>query len=285
LLKKIILERETQIQCQKMEDFKQVVLVSKKSILQLIAELEKVFPITRRPIRNSKSEFEWLISGFVLPHSNFEGFDEEQTATALGLVCHLVFILAKYLDIPLRYAVVPKCSRSYIINIQSAHKGQYPLYSRGVDSSRFQYAVFLLNKNVEQLLDSRELGLKQPRELRETLPNLRKLLNILAQERVTILEQEKVTFFDADTKTMKTIRGTIEIDGGDRTRIKRGTTESISGELQIPQTNNKRGTLEGSSSARNKRGTVESDSGERSKSKRSTRDSNSGEIQSAKKGT
>jgi len=92
-------------------------------------------------------------------------------------------MLAKYLDIPLRYSIISKCSRSGIINIQSASKGLYPLYSRGVDSSRFQYAVFLLNKNVEQLLDSKEQGLKQPRELRETLPNLKKLLSIFDQER------------------------------------------------------------------------------------------------------
>lgn len=185
VLKKIILEQETQTQCQKMENFKQIVLISKKSTLQLIGELEKIFPITKRLQRNSKSEYEWMICGFTLPHSTFEGHDEEQTATALGLVCHVVSMLAKYLDIPLRYSLVPKCSRSVINNVQST-KGQYPLYSRGVDSSRFQYAVFLLNKNVEQLLDSRDQGLKVQRELRETLPNLKKLLVILEQERESL---------------------------------------------------------------------------------------------------
>ena len=34
---------------------------------------------------------------------------------------------------------------------------QYPLYSRGVDRTRFEYGVFLLNKNIEQLLHSQGL--------------------------------------------------------------------------------------------------------------------------------
>jgi hypothetical protein len=60
---------------------------------------EKIFPVTKRPHRTQKGEYEWMICGFVLPHSNFDGYEEEQTATALGLVCHVVSMLAKYLDV------------------------------------------------------------------------------------------------------------------------------------------------------------------------------------------
>lgn len=40
-----------------------------------------------------------MICKFYLPHSNFDGCDEDHTAIALGHVCHLLFMLAKYLDV------------------------------------------------------------------------------------------------------------------------------------------------------------------------------------------
>ena len=50
---------------------------------------------------------------------------------------------------------------------------RFPLYSRGVDRTRFEYAVYLLNKNLEQLLNSQSLDIIT---LRHTLPNLQYLL-------------------------------------------------------------------------------------------------------------
>jgi len=123
------------------------------------------------------SSAHWEIVGIPLPNSDkFAGNEEEQIAVGLGYVCHFVFMLAKHLDVPLRYEVTPKCSRSYITD-KITSKGQYPLYSYGVDRKRFEYAVFLLNKNIEQLLHSQ--GTEVPKSLRDTLPNLGALIVVL----------------------------------------------------------------------------------------------------------
>ena len=50
------------------------------------------------------------------------------------------------------------------------YTGRFPLYSKGSERVRFEYAVFLLNKNIEQLLNY--LG-RPVRNLRNTLPNLK----------------------------------------------------------------------------------------------------------------
>jgi len=116
-----------------------------------------------------------IINGFPLPNSDFTGCDEEQIATALGVVVHAVSMISKYLELPLRYPMLPMCSRSVIRDeISQQVSPKFPLYSRGVDRTRFEYAVFLLNKNLEQLLNS--IGLEVI-TLRHTLPNLQILLS------------------------------------------------------------------------------------------------------------
>ncbi|CAG8532697.1 3172_t:CDS:10, partial [Ambispora gerdemannii] len=52
----------------------------------------------------------------------------------------------------------------------------FPLYMKGVDRGRFEYAVFLLNKNIEQLMNSQ--GLLRV-DLRNTLPNLKHFIIFL----------------------------------------------------------------------------------------------------------
>ena len=50
--------------------------------------------------------------------------------------------------------MIPMCSRSVIRDdISQQISPKFPLYSRGVDRTRFEYAVFLLNKNVEQVAE------------------------------------------------------------------------------------------------------------------------------------
>ncbi len=103
-------------------------------------------------------EYEWLVGGLYLPHSHFVGCEQDEIATALGYVCHMVCVAALWLNIPLRYAMSAASSRSTItdhINPQTSSSPKFPLYARGVDRTRFEYAVFLLNKNIEQLVGSR----------------------------------------------------------------------------------------------------------------------------------
>jgi len=63
------------------------------------------------------------------------------------------------------------CSRSLIADdiSEPTTAQKFPLFSRGVDRKRFEYAVFLLNKNVEQILSSQDQNIIS---LRHTIPNL-----------------------------------------------------------------------------------------------------------------
>ena len=73
--------------------------------------------------------------------------------------------------------MIPMCSRSVIRDdISQSISPKFPLYSKGVDRTRFEYAVFLLNKNLEQLMNSRNL---ETTTLRLTLPNLERLFTHL----------------------------------------------------------------------------------------------------------
>ncbi|KAG9304787.1 hypothetical protein G9A89_016817 [Geosiphon pyriformis] len=179
---------------------------------ELIADLLSIYPIEPA----NTDAFSFKILGLPLPNSVFNG-DDEQVATALGFTCHLIQMLAYYLEIPLRFPIIPMSSRSTIrdpisssilaprqeyispyvaymapflgllnLILMGLCKGEgeryvsnnqlgalFPLYSKGVDRMRFEYAVFLLNKNIEQLMHFQELPVM---DLRHTLPNLKFLI-------------------------------------------------------------------------------------------------------------
>ncbi|KAL4578443.1 hypothetical protein LXL04_014566 [Taraxacum kok-saghyz] len=105
------------------------------------------------------------------------------SATALGYIAHAVSLLASYIKIPLRYPIRLGASRTYIcdyapssesIYFTSTKPVEFPLFLEGKETTRSDYAVFLLNKDLEQLLNfigSESLG---PRHV---LANYRELLN------------------------------------------------------------------------------------------------------------
>lgn len=64
-----------------------------------MAELRQVYRI--EVLDGSKM----AINGIVLPNSQYTGCDEEQIATALGYVCHLVHLLSQYLDVRSRVGI------------------------------------------------------------------------------------------------------------------------------------------------------------------------------------
>ncbi|CAG8480071.1 3419_t:CDS:10 [Acaulospora morrowiae] len=173
---------------------------------ELVADLLTIYPIEQI----QSESFSFTILGVPLPNSVFTGCDEEQVATALGFTCHLIKMLAYYLGVPLRFPMTPMSSRStihdpisasltaskQICDTQSSSRwllnritlnycardggftnnklgALFPLYSKGVDRYRFEYAVFLLNKNIEQLMNSQGLLVM---DLRHTLPNLKYLI-------------------------------------------------------------------------------------------------------------
>ncbi|KAL1747321.1 hypothetical protein HDZ31DRAFT_61378 [Schizophyllum fasciatum] len=100
---------------------------------------------------------------------------EEGVASALGYAAQVVRLTAEYLGQGLMYPVTCVGSRSLIRDGVSAMVGprMFPLFSRGVDTYRFEYGVFLLNKDIELLMSERDL---RALDMRHTLPNLKNLL-------------------------------------------------------------------------------------------------------------
>eukprot|EP01103_Thecamoeba_quadrilineata_P015381 TRINITY_DN4843_c0_g1_i1.p1 TRINITY_DN4843_c0_g1~~TRINITY_DN4843_c0_g1_i1.p1 ORF type:complete len:781 (+),score=128.64 TRINITY_DN4843_c0_g1_i1:89-2431(+) len=163
----------------------------------LVANLISIFPIAKD---NNDENFQIL--EIKLPDSqDFQGFDEEVIATGFGHVCHVLVILSRWFNLPLRYEMIPKCSRSIVIEVIDQTASRYPLYSRGVDINRFIYAIFLLNKNLEQLLNYKRLNSNY--SLYQTLKNLNELYRIHTET------QDKVGIDAKNRSVMSKINGTF----------------------------------------------------------------------------
>lgn len=151
-------------------------------------DLQKVYPI--QPIKNKALAF--TIRDLPLPNSeDIDASSPEITAAALGHIAHILQLLSFYLGNPLVYPVTPRASTSTIYDPISllktnARESQrygadkslrtYPLFSRGVPRFRFEYALFLLNKDIQLLLET-GYGVRVL-DIRHTLPNLKYLLYV-----------------------------------------------------------------------------------------------------------
>lgn len=144
---------------------------------RICEDLLKIFPI--EPVPGKSLSF--TIRGLPLPNSDFDDANEEATAAALACVAQVINLLSPYLSVILPYPITLNGSTSTIDDpLAIGHQNQnhlrtYPLYMKGVVRYRFEYGVFLLNKNLEML--SNCLGLR-PVDIRHTLPNLKYLLYI-----------------------------------------------------------------------------------------------------------
>ncbi|KAG7393044.1 hypothetical protein PHYBOEH_006206 [Phytophthora boehmeriae] len=120
----------------------------------LVRQLGTVYPI------EYVGAGEYSIRGIRIANSDLTGggkADEEMISTALGYIAHLVFMLSKYLQVNLRYRVMPYSSRSFLKDEINDPQGEYPLYKKGVEKERHEKAIRFLRKDVEQLLFSRSL--------------------------------------------------------------------------------------------------------------------------------
>lgn len=151
-------------------------------------DLQKVYPI--QPIKNKALAF--TIRDLPLPNSeDIDASSPEVTAAALGHIAHVLQLLSFYLGNPLVYPVTPRASTSTIYDPISllktnARESQrygadktlrtYPLFSRGVPRFRFEYALFLLNKDIQLLLET-GYGVRVL-DIRHTLPNLKYLVYV-----------------------------------------------------------------------------------------------------------
>ncbi|XP_029924576.1 UV radiation resistance-associated gene protein [Myripristis murdjan] len=138
---------------------------------QLLSELSYIYPI------DLANQSDYVICGVKLPNSeDFQAKDDGSVAVALGYTAHLVLMISCFLQIPLRYPVIHKGSRSSIKDTitdrLTEKEREFPLYPRG-ERFHFEYGVYLLNKNIAQL--RYQHGLSTP-DLRQTLPNLKNFL-------------------------------------------------------------------------------------------------------------
>ncbi|KAK2767039.1 hypothetical protein FQN54_006357 [Arachnomyces sp. PD_36] len=142
-------------------------------IRRICEDLLSIYPI--EPIAGKPLAF--TIGGLPLPNSSFEDIDKTSVAAALGYTAQLVYQLSFYLSTPLPYPIKPYLSNSFIQDPISIGLPQrtYPLYPINTHY-RFEYGVFLLNKDIEFLLN--RVGLRLL-DLRHTLPNLKYLLYVL----------------------------------------------------------------------------------------------------------
>uniref|UniRef100_A0A8C9Z8U5 UV radiation resistance associated gene n=1 Tax=Sander lucioperca TaxID=283035 RepID=A0A8C9Z8U5_SANLU len=137
---------------------------------QLLSELSYIYPI-------DANQSDYVICGVKLPNSeDFQAKDDGSVAVALGYTSHLVLMISCFLQIPLRYPVIHKGSRSSIKDTitdrLTEKEREFPLYPRG-ERFHFEYGVYLLNKNIAQL--RYQHGLTTP-DLQQTLPNLKNFL-------------------------------------------------------------------------------------------------------------
>lgn len=138
---------------------------------QLLSELSYIYPI------DVANQSDYVICGVKLPNSeDFQAKDDGSVAVALGYTAHLVLMISCFLQIPLRYPVIHKGSRSSIKDTitdrLTEKEREFPLYPRG-ERFHFEYGVYLLNKNIAQL--RYQHGLTTP-DLQQTLPNLKNFL-------------------------------------------------------------------------------------------------------------
>lgn len=124
----------------------------------------------------------------------------QKSATLLGYVAHAVSLIASYLDVPLRYPLRLGGSHSYIIDhapsidpsiapgvssstpsstSMSMRATEFPLFFEGQETTRSAYAIFLLNKDIEQLLNHIGVESLGPRHV---LANLKQLTTIVQSQ-------------------------------------------------------------------------------------------------------
>jgi hypothetical protein len=143
---------------------------------RIVATLMEIYPIVSHP---SGEALSFEICSLHLPSTNHEDHDEATVSAALGYVAHMIYLLSFYLGTPLRYPVKPMGSRSFVRDDISVIQGArtFPLWMKGTIYYRFEYAVFLINKNVQQLMS--HVGLHCA-DIRHTLANLKSLVLFVA---------------------------------------------------------------------------------------------------------
>ena len=182
---------------------KQRALVARR--WRLVGDLAKIFPITSVDGggNGSQSKQKLQIGDLALDLGpgptelkSMRTEDLENDAAAYGHVAQICVQLAAILDVRLRYPICPSLSRSYICDFQQVPvkpgrasersdrratrlaRIEFPLFMDNLgegDRTRYTYGVFLLNKNLAQLLNAHGENAVGPRH---TLQNLKRIFDL-----------------------------------------------------------------------------------------------------------
>ncbi|KAF3069746.1 UV radiation resistance-associated gene protein [Daldinia childiae] len=184
---------------------------------RICEDLARIFPIVPVP---SGAPLSFSICGAALPNTDYDPTSsssmEDSLSAALGYVAHLTHLLQFYLSVPLPYKISPFGSRSSIrddISLLPDSQREFPLFLRGGATAqyRFDYAWFLLNKDVEALCVA--AGLKVV-DIRHTLPNLKYLLYVCSAGRDEVPERKRGGVRGLWAGRMKTKGGRLTADDG-----------------------------------------------------------------------
>ncbi|CAN6337234.1 unnamed protein product [Urochloa humidicola] len=155
--------------------------------------------IIKSPQVRAWTFFGWQIMKPKRKQKNYSDKELQRSATVLGYAAHAVLLIASYLDVPLRYPLRFGGSRSYVSdrlpsaetacaasaehaanNIESSELTEYPLFleCQEDDSTKASYAIYLLHKDTEQLLNY--IGAESCG--RHVFGNLRELLRIVLSD-------------------------------------------------------------------------------------------------------
>ncbi|KAI0015489.1 putative UV radiation resistance protein [Xylariomycetidae sp. FL0641] len=161
---------------------------------RICEDLARIFPITPTP---NGAALSFSICGIPLPNTEYDptssSATEDTLSAALGYVAQLTNLLQYYLSVPLPYPVTPFGSRSSVrddISLLPDAQREFPLFLKGGATAqyRFDYAWFLLNKDIEALCVA--AGLKVV-DLRHSLPNLKYLLYVCSAGRDEVPERKR----------------------------------------------------------------------------------------------
>ncbi|XP_047044417.1 uncharacterized protein LOC124648752 [Lolium rigidum] len=140
----------------------------------------------------------WQIARHKTKQQSYTHTDLQRSAAVLGYATHAVLLIASYLDVPLRYPLHFGGSRSYVsdrlpsaetssvasaehpsISSADSKLTDYPLFLEFQDdSTRASYAIYLLHKDTEQLLNY--IGAESSG--RNVFGNLRELIRIIQSD-------------------------------------------------------------------------------------------------------
>lgn len=122
------------------------------------------------PITQGKSG-EYSIRGIELPFDLNMVKDDETLSSGLGYLVHVILILSKYWEIPLRYQLLYHGSRCLVRDL-AASNTIFPLFRTYNDKERFDRGVFWLRIDLEQLLQTKGVAFDPSRSLLANLMQL-----------------------------------------------------------------------------------------------------------------